>query len=138
MQRAGAPQSNTDENHTISLSGISLQDLSRLLGGAPRTGGALAPQEAHDDPDEEPDDDDDEYEDDDDYQPNHASRRYVFPAVTEPQEAGVQLINSGDFGRIAPKIRARRESTNLAKRIFNRPQNPYGAQYKEDYTNVWH
>ncbi|KAE9409145.1 WD40 repeat-like protein [Gymnopus androsaceus JB14] len=85
-----------------------------------------------DDEDEDVDDEDEEDEDDDRY----PSRRsvFTFPPATSPQAAGVNLIKSGEFGRIAPKIRARRNNRNLASVLSNRLTSPHPALYKEQYS----
>lgn len=87
-----------------------------------------------DDEDEDVDDEDEEDEDDDRY----PSRRsvFTFPPATSPQAAGVNLIKSGEFGRIAPKIRARRNNRNLASVLSNRLTSPHPALYKEQYSAV--
>ncbi|KAK0465467.1 WD40-repeat-containing domain protein [Desarmillaria tabescens] len=80
------------------------------------------------------DDDDDPDDDDDDYEPavtNQESRSWLKPA-TEPQEAGVELLNSGEYGRIAPKIHARRGERNLVKVITNRFTGRRPTLFKED------
>ncbi|KAJ3879454.1 WD40-repeat-containing domain protein [Lentinula edodes] len=78
------------------------------------------------DEDEVMEDDGDEY---------YATPRTVFtyPPATTPQAAGVHLIKSGEFGRVGPKIKARKNNRNLAAVFNNRLTNPHPVVYKEDY-----
>jgi hypothetical protein len=92
------------------------------------------------DPDYVDNDDDEDWQDEDslDYLYNSTRdnpKTWVPPAVT-PQEAGIELIKGGDFGRVTPKTRARRGHNNLAKVISNRLSRPHPALYKEDYAAV--
>ncbi|KAF8079014.1 WD40-repeat-containing domain protein [Lyophyllum atratum] len=134
MQAGGGPQASRDGQQTISLSGINLHDLTRLLGSAGVRGGRLqdfALQE------EDPDEDEDEDEDDNYYNAYRASAhvQWTGPKTTEPQQAGVELLDSGDFGRVAHKLRSRRNDINIAKLILNRAQRAQPHTYKEDYAN---
>lgn len=133
MQAGGAPQRQTsDGRRTISLSGISLQNLSRLLGGRVISGSSnrrVYP--------EEDDEDDPDYEDDEDgYYGSLRNFSQWFPPVTEPQPAGVNLLKSGDFGNVGTKLRSRRNEQNLAKTILNRNARPVPRTIKEEYTGV--
>ncbi|KAF5368500.1 hypothetical protein D9758_002148 [Tetrapyrgos nigripes] len=83
-------------------------------------------------------DDDREWQDEDDllhnpYRSARENQKIWIPPASTPQEAGVELIKSGDFGRVSPKIRARRGHNNLAKVISNRLSRPHPVLYKEDY-----
>lgn len=85
-----------------------------------------------------PDDDDDDDLDDDnddygDYEPTDRNQECGQSApATEPQEAGVELLNGGEFGRITPKIRSRRGERNLVKAITNRFAGHRSTLFKED------
>jgi WD repeat-containing protein 23 len=116
-QRGGA--------RVINLSGISLQELSRLLNSA------HVPLEEEE---EVADEDDDEDEYNSSFQ--HASHHKWFQPVTEPQEAGVELINSGEFGRVANRERVRRHDVNIAKVLKNRNRRPVPSLFKEDHAHV--
>jgi WD repeat-containing protein 23 len=86
-----------------------------------------------------PDDDEDE-DDNDGMDENSESFRQAayqwFPEVTEPQKAGVELLRSGDFGRVADKLRSRRSDINLPKLIYKRSMRPEPVSYKEDFASV--
>ncbi|THV01435.1 WD40 repeat-like protein [Dendrothele bispora CBS 962.96] len=78
--------------------------------------------------------DDPSYMDDEPYGASRPQKLWTAPPTT-PQDAGVELIKSGEFGRVSPKIRARRGHNNLAKVISNRLSRPHPALYKEDYAS---
>lgn len=95
--------------------------------------------------DDEDDEDYDPEEDDDDdgdawYYPGVSSRRtWVPPVTTEPQEAGVKLLNSGEFGYVGPKHRARPNHANVAKAILSAASKPSSSfTPKEELTTVRH
>jgi WD repeat-containing protein 23 len=79
--------------------------------------------------------DDDDEDDEDEYEYYHAANKW-FPEVTEPQQAGVELLRSGDFGRVADKLRSRRSDVNVAKLVYKRSMKPELVSYKEDYATV--
>ncbi|KAF9074947.1 WD40-repeat-containing domain protein [Rhodocollybia butyracea] len=80
---------------------------------------------------------DDDIEDIDDGWYPTSRTVFTFPPATTPQPAGVSLIKSGDFGRVGPKIKARRNNRNLAAVLGNQLTSPHPALYKEDYaTNI--
>ncbi|GLB35784.1 putative WD domain, G-beta repeat [Lyophyllum shimeji] len=133
MQAGGGPQANRDGRRTIRLSGIDIHDLTQLLtsAGVRRRGPDFALNE-EDLEEEEEDDEDDGY-----YNAYRAAANVQWrgPQITEPQKAGVELLNSGDFGRVANKSRSRRNDTNIANLIVNRAKRPQPRMYKEDYAN---
>ncbi|KAF5385331.1 hypothetical protein D9615_001190 [Tricholomella constricta] len=132
MQSAGGPQPTPGGERTISLSGVNLHDLSRLLGSVSASRGGAGAYLFN----EEDDDDEDEEDEDDNYFNAFraaAREQWTGPKITEPQQAGVELLNSGDFGRVANKLRARRNDVNIAKFLFNRGKRPQLTTYKEDY-----
>lgn len=111
------------------LRGITVADLRSLLNP-----GALDLEDDEDDEDYRPDQDSD---DESAYYDNYRPRQW-FPPVLEPQDEGVELLKSGDFGRVGTKMNGLYGSGNLARTIINRstrPQ-PYPALYKEDYASV--
>ncbi|KIK70586.1 hypothetical protein GYMLUDRAFT_32627 [Collybiopsis luxurians FD-317 M1] len=75
----------------------------------------------------------DEDDNDDEWYPTGRSV-FTYPPATSPQPAGVKLIKSGDFGRVAPKIKARKNKRNLASVLNDRLSRPHPAIYKEDYS----
>ncbi|KAJ6611484.1 WD40-repeat-containing domain protein [Mycena sp. CBHHK59/15] len=54
----------------------------------------------------------------------------------EPQEAGLRLLHSGDFGRVGIKARLRRNDLNIAKFLRGRASQPRPKYYKEDYVSI--
>ncbi|KAG5716341.1 LEC14B protein [Termitomyces sp. T112] len=134
IQSAGGPQSpDHGGSRNTGISGFNLQDISRWFigrGGATR-GLAL------NDPDADGEEDDYDYEDDDDdYHAlfNTSSRTsWKGPETTEPQKEGVELLNSGDFGRVGNKAQKRRNKTNIANIILNRTRRIRPVSNKEDY-----
>ncbi|KAK0198745.1 WD40-repeat-containing domain protein [Armillaria mellea] len=79
---------------------------------------------------EDLDDDDDDYGD---YEPADLNQECLqSEPATEPQEAGVELINGGEYGRVAPKIRSRRGERNIVKAITNRFAGHRSTLFKED------
>ncbi|KAJ6601263.1 WD40 repeat-like protein [Mycena vulgaris] len=122
LQRQAANGASTG---AIDLRGITLEDLNRLLRASPE----LEVEEEEQPAEEE--DDEEEY-----YRAfrntNHAQ---YFQKVTEPQEAGLRLLHSGDFGRVANKVKSRRSDLNVAKQLRNRASQARPKFYKEDYTS---
>jgi len=124
MQSSGSPTANRGGPRTINLTGITLQDLGRLLNTVGRSARILEEDEVTD-------------EDEDGFShPSHPAPHQWYKPATEPQKAGVELINSGDFGRVANRARVRRNDVNLAKFLINRPRRPQPSTYKEDYVHV--
>jgi WD repeat-containing protein 23 len=123
-----SPNDNLDSR----ISGIRSQDLTRLLsvrdGSASPTyhhltGGYYGAE--------------DEEEDQDGYYDSfRQTAPQWFQEVTEPQKPGVELLKSGDFGRIADKLRSRRSDVNIAKLMSRRSSRPTPVPYKENYASV--
>ncbi|TFK77480.1 WD40 repeat-like protein [Pluteus cervinus] len=124
MQRAGGPDAR---------GGLTLRELTRLLSTPAETEQvpSLSFQDDGDEEDEHMSEDDDE---DYSFRSTFDSTRRYFKEVTEPQEPGVSLLKGGDFGRVAPKIRARRGRTNVARYIHNRTSQPHARNFREDCT----
>lgn len=138
MQSGGAPRV-SGAARQVNLTGITIRDLSRLLSGASaglgRGGGRIfVPPDADDDDEDEEEDDAMEADEADYY--GSFRRTEWFPKVTEPQQAGLDLLNSGDFGRVSSKLRSRRKDLSLAKLVLNRAARPLPASSKEDFSNV--
>jgi WD repeat-containing protein 23 len=134
-QPGGIPRSDTEDSRTTGPSGISFQDLTSFLsvpsGSASPinlnlTGGAYGRPE-----DEEEEEDQDEY-----YNSFRQAAPQWFQEVTEPQKPGVELLKSGDFGRVADKLRSRRSDVNIAKFISKQSSRPTPVPYKENYASV--
>jgi WD repeat-containing protein 23 len=115
------------------LSGITLQDLARLMsvGTTTRVGDRVHIQ---------PDDDEDyngaEDDDNEDYINPRASAHQWYPPVSEPQKAGLELLASGDFGRVGVKARSRRNSHNILKPVLNKFYHPLPLTSREDLQSV--
>ena len=58
-----------------------------------------------------------------------------FPPVTAPQEAGLKLLMSGEFGRIGVDARSRKGSSNFSKAILS-SRSKLRQTPKQDITNV--
>lgn len=81
--------------------------------------------------------DDGDEDDDDDYYGEDNGGQQWFPPHDEPQPAGVDLLASGDFGRVSvKKDRAGINNRNVAKRMFTRVLHPQTSLYKENITSV--
>ncbi|KAF7347354.1 WD-REPEATS-REGION domain-containing protein [Mycena venus] len=110
----------------IDLRGITLDDLNRLLRATEEP-----EAEATEGGEEDEEDSEDEY-----YRAfRNTGHAAYFNKVTRPQEPGVRLIHSGDFGRVGPKIKSRRKDLNIAKQLRNRASQARPRFYKEDYTS---
>ncbi|KAF8628249.1 hypothetical protein AX15_004024 [Amanita polypyramis BW_CC] len=123
MQSGGAP---SGPRMTV----VSARDLSRLLVD-------ITPLPVFDgDGDGDGDDDeDDEYYDESEYYHASPDVQQWYPPHKEPQVVGVELLASGDFGRVSMKDRARMSHRNVAKRHFTRPNQHSMSLYKEDLTS---
>lgn len=118
---------------TFSLSGISLRHLTQLLRAA---SGGNGPRLYFEQDEEEEEDEGEMYEDDDDDYWVHESRPHGRPPwyeeVTEPVKEGVELLYSGDFGRIGPKSRSRRRAANVARQVLSRSSTAVPITYREE------
>ncbi|ESK84092.1 wd repeat protein [Moniliophthora roreri MCA 2997] len=97
-------------------------------------------EEGQEEDEEEWVDEDDGMDDDDrGYYGIRNSRQHKqwIPPHTSSQAAGIELLNSGDFGRVGPKMRARNDppDVSLAKMIKSRLSKPYANLYREDLTS---
>lgn len=85
-----------------------------------------------DDPDDEDDDSEDYH-----YRNGYRSSPWIPPA-TEPQKAGVELLNSGDFGCVRDRLKEPMRNINLGRLLTDRLCRPYPKLFKEDYARVGH
>lgn len=100
-------------------------------------------EEGEDDADDVDMDDEDEEEEElaalYGYRPiNHSAsvpRPHPHEAATEPKEAGLELLYSGEFGRLQHQIRSRNKAGNVAKVVLNRGRG-IRPTYKEDLATV--
>lgn len=126
------------------VSELTLRDMARLLSSrstADQRSGATRPHHQLDDEDEDDDDDyipiDDDDDDEDGYGRATRSRaRPFFPPVTEPKKEGLELLASGDFGRVGVKSRSRRNRGNITRTILDRGSRPIPLSNREDILNV--
>jgi hypothetical protein len=58
-----------------------------------------------------------------------------FPPVTAPQEAGLNLLMGGEFGRVGVEARSRKGSANFSKAILS-SRSKLRQTHKQDITNV--
>ncbi|KAH9486363.1 LEC14B-like protein [Psilocybe cubensis] len=132
-------------NTRLRVSELTLRDMARLLSSRPVTTAdqRSASARAHHSMVADDDDDDDEYipiddDDDDEDTYNRPARRRgrpFFPPVTEPKKEGLELLASGDFGRVGVKSRGRRNRANIARTILGRGSHPIPLFNREDILN---
>jgi len=131
-------QSSSPSGGTRSLSfrSINLHSLARLLRAASADDGPGFYFE----PDNDDGDDDELYEDDEDdyslYEPRQITRPTWHEEIKEPVEEGVELLYSGDFGRIGPKSRSRRKVVNIARQILSQSSVAIPETYREELISV--
>ncbi|KAI0275309.1 WD40-repeat-containing domain protein [Gloeopeniophorella convolvens] len=87
--------------------------------------------------DEQVDEEDDDDDDDNDF--SYYRRRRVktpkwFPAVKEPQEAGMRLLMSGEFGRVRSESRRQGQNVSITKAILA-SQSRFRQTPMQDITN---
>jgi WD repeat-containing protein 23 len=121
------------------MSGISFQELTRLLGGAAATFGHISAPNTVENDDSDPDYIDEEDDDDDlgsYYGRYQRTNHQWFPAITEPQEAGLNLLMSGEFGRVGQRLGSRRSNMDVARLLRDRGTKTRPSNYKEDIASV--
>lgn len=118
------------------LPAITLQDLARLMsvGAAARIGNNRVTIQ-HEDFEDEDDGDYMDEDDEDDHSPSHQSSQW-FPPVTEPQQAGLDLLASGEFGRVGIKHRTRRNNMNISRSVLNQFYQHIPMPSREDTQSV--
>lgn len=123
-------------SRTFSLSGISLHHLTRLLRAA---SGGNGPRLYFEQDDEE-EDEGEVYEDDDGddwvYESRTHGRPPWYEEVTEPVKEGVELLYSGDFGRVGHKSRSQRKVASIAKRVLSQSSIAVPVSYREELASV--
>lgn len=130
----------TNEDSGISLSGVTLRDLARLIRGT----GASARIVMDDDELEEAEVNEHDWEEDD--SDDDAAFRYVpetgsvngkwFPTTTDAQEKGLELLSSGDFGLVGAQNRRQKQDINVPRRVFNRKVEVIPTFHREDLRSV--
>lgn len=112
-----------------------LQVLRRLLGSQPMRVTRMQNTRYHDVDNDEDDEDDGVYDPVwDRRRPPRGSGKWFTP-VEEPQKAGVDLLMSGEFGRVQRKIDTQRKRDNVAKALLAR-RSRLRRTYREDITSV--
>jgi WD repeat-containing protein 23 len=118
-----------NDSRTSRLTGLTPQHFSILVGRASRiwrTFGAGVRQDEEEDADDE-----EEYLDG-----TYRRSQQWFPPVTDPQQAGLDLMMSGQFGRVGRKTCSRHRQGNIAKLIHHPPTRFRTAAYIEDMVSV--
>jgi len=115
----------TPSSSTNNIEGDSITygDLVRLL----RTGPS---RRARDEEDEDAGSDDDEYS-----TSLHWNRQW-YPPHIEPQKRGVELLMSGEFGRVGNKLRSKKGSRDISRLLLDRSCKPRGTLSREELTSV--
>jgi len=133
MQSGASSQASGGEGRqTDGLSRSSLQTLSRITFNAPRAFDTSVEEDHNEDKG-----DDDDGGDESSYDTSFHQPRYCwFSPHTEPQNKAVELLLSGDFGRVGLKINAERKNLNITRSLLSRPHCPMPALYQEQYFNV--
>lgn len=119
-ERTTSPGTNNNEGHPFTYG-----DLVRLLRAGP-----FRRDQDREDEDSDNDDDDDEYP-----ASSHWNKQW-FPPHTEPQKRGVELLMSGEFGRVGNKLRSSRGSRNVSRLLLDRSCKPRGTLSREELTSV--
>lgn len=118
MQSGGGPG-----QRSINLRALSPHDLTRLLQNVTSSGYNLFG-------DEEEDEHEEYYEEEE--RGSTPDSQLWYPPHKEPQSAGLELLASGDFGRVSAKDRVVTSNINIAKRLLTRVSAPPTHLYKED------
>ncbi|KAF9270723.1 WD40 repeat-like protein [Marasmius fiardii PR-910] len=130
-----AASAESRSNGGLGSRNVAATALAQLLLGNSRDNG-LGYRTIDDDEDNEDDGDwvdEDDAMEEDDWSSTRTARTWI-PPHSQPQQAGIDLLNSGEFGRVDPKVKARRNprNVNIAKVISSRLSKPHPALYQED------
>lgn len=113
---------------------VALADLRALLAN---TGAEVDEQEWQDDEEEE-EAGNNEDEDEGLYHPRRPESSPWFPQPKEPQDAGVALLKSGEFGRVRSQMeRTPGRSANISRSLHALSMNVRPQLYREDLARVW-
>ncbi|KAF9531828.1 WD40-repeat-containing domain protein [Crepidotus variabilis] len=112
----------TNENSGVTFSGITLQDVARLLSRRGASARLLVNED--DEFEDEPEDFEEPEDPSEDElfrytQTGRNSSGTWFPLAKEPQAAGLELLASGDFGRVGVKQRTQRSQINVVRAALN-------------------
>ncbi|XP_006454240.1 hypothetical protein AGABI2DRAFT_62131 [Agaricus bisporus var. bisporus H97] len=119
---------------TFNLSGLSLRNLTRLLRAASGDSGSHLYRVEDEDQDDSDDQESGLYEDEDDwdYENRNMGHPPWYEEVKEPIKEGVELLYSGDFGRIGHKSRGKRNTANLARHVLAQTSKAIPVACRED------
>lgn len=119
----GSATERTTTNSSANNEGdsITYNDLVRLLRTDPSNG----------DQDEEDDD-----TGNDEYSTTSHWNRQWYPPHIEPQQRGVELLMSGEFGRVGNKLRSVKGSRNVSRLLLDRSCDPRGTLSREELSSV--
>ncbi|KAG9314168.1 WD40-repeat-containing domain protein [Chiua virens] len=115
----GTASRGNNERHTITYG-----DLVRLL----RTSGP--PRRDQEEDDEDEDNDEDEY-----YGASSDWNRQWFPSHTEPQQKGVELLMSGEFGCVGNTLRSNKGNRNVSRSLLDRSCRSRGTVSREELSS---
>ncbi|KAJ3010959.1 hypothetical protein NUW54_g2323 [Trametes sanguinea] len=123
---------------------LTIDDLQRLMqlfgsGGGGSRGVELVTNEEDDDENDADYVDEEEDDDDIDYWSTGAHTHWDrtrdwWPKITEPQEEGMSLLMSGEFGRVQHQLKSRSGYKNVARNLLNRATSARPT-YREDITS---
>ncbi|THH13014.1 hypothetical protein EW146_g7163 [Bondarzewia mesenterica] len=134
LSEQGRNTESTDFSATATLSILErLLSLQPLRSARVRTSGNRNARDLDEDEDAE------DGGEDDDFYPGWYGRtrrrpRTWFEPVTEPQQAGVDLLMGGEFGRVQHKMDSRNGKHNIAKALLSRGRK-LRRSYREDITS---
>ena len=121
LQPGSATERTTSSSTDNNEDSITYGDLVRLL----RTGPSRRDQ----------DEEDDDVGNDDDEDSTSWNRQW-YPPHTEPQKRGIELLTSGEFGRVGNKLRSRKCSRNISRLLLDRSCKPQGVLSREELSSV--
>jgi len=80
----------------------------------------------------------DGYEDDTEFidSDGYSEMGPLDPPATEPLEEGLELLASGDFGRIGIKHRTQQHNPNIVKKILKQRSRAIPVHIKEEFQSV--
>ena len=118
---------------SLDLSGVTPDVLRAFLAAVATGRSGTADDLDEDDEDYDPEQDDD---DQDGWFHPTRTQSWVPPVAIEAQEAGLKLLNSGEFGYIGPKHRAWPNNANTVKAILNAASRPSSTYVPTEETTT--
>lgn len=74
--------------------------------------------------------------DDNGYSGHSHWNKQWYPPHTEPQKKGVELLMSGEFGRVSNKLRSNKGTRNISRLLLDRSCKPGVTPFREELTSV--